>query len=92
MHQNNHFVQIVTVLDFFPNGHAFMKASIPFVIFLFLMFRNDFSSEMFAGWQIPILVIGTKVDLAKSLRDNILCRKSTVAEECGAAEMNIVSK
>lgn len=56
------------------------------------MFRNDFSSEMFAGWQIPILVIGTKVDLAKSLRDNILCRKSTVAEECGAAEMNIVSK
>lgn len=54
--------------------------------------ENDFSSEMFAGWQIPILVIGTKVDLAKSLRDNILCRKSTVAEECGAAEMNIDCK
>ncbi|XP_052821519.1 rab-like protein 3 isoform X8 [Octopus bimaculoides] len=50
----------------------------------------DFDPEQFAGNQIPILVVGTKVDLAQSLRDNFLSKRSTVAEECGAGEINLV--
>ncbi|XP_014773972.1 rab-like protein 3 isoform X3 [Octopus bimaculoides] len=52
----------------------------------------DFDPEQFAGNQIPILVVGTKVDLAQSLRDNFLSKRSTVAEECGAGEINLDCK
>lgn len=52
----------------------------------------EFDPESFVGSQIPILVIGTKVDLAQSLRENVLSRRSTVAEECGAGELNLDCK
>merc|ERR1712168_1021031 len=54
--------------------------------------KYDFDPENFIGNQVPILVIGTKVDLAQSLRENILSRRSTVAEECGACELNLDCK
>lgn len=49
----------------------------------------DYDPEQFAGIQIPILVVGTKADLAENLRDNVLSRMSSVAEECGADEINL---
>jgi hypothetical protein len=32
----------------------------------------------------PILVVGTKADLAKTLREKVISRSSSIAEECGA--------
>ncbi|KAK6187809.1 hypothetical protein SNE40_005750 [Patella caerulea] len=49
----------------------------------------DYDPEQFAGNQIPILVIGTKADQAQSLNGNVLSKRSSVAEECGADEFNI---
>merc|ERR1711893_547692 len=37
----------------------------------------------------PILVIGTKMDLAQSVRDSVNRRTSAIAEECGADEINL---
>ncbi|VDI81724.1 Rab-like protein 3 [Mytilus galloprovincialis] len=49
----------------------------------------DFDPEQFAGNQIPILVVGTKADLAQTLREKVISRSSSIAEECGADEMNL---
>ena len=51
---------------------------------------NDYDPEQFAGNQIPVLVIGTKVDQAESIREKAVSRVSTVAEECGADQFNLV--
>ncbi|KAH9490469.1 Rab-like protein 3 [Bulinus truncatus] len=51
----------------------------------------DFDPEKFAGNQIPILVIGTKVDSAQILREKNTLRSSHIAEECGADEFNLDS-
>jgi hypothetical protein len=50
----------------------------------------DYDPEQFAGNQMPILVVGTKADLAKTLREKVISRSSSIAEECGADEMNLV--
>jgi Rab-like protein 3 len=52
--------------------------------------RYDYDPEQFAGNQMPILVVGTKADLAKTLREKVISRSSSIAEECGADEMNLV--
>ncbi|KOX77908.1 Rab-like protein 3 [Melipona quadrifasciata] len=44
---------------------------------------DDFDPEKF----IPILVIGTKLDLIAEVRSSIHRRSSTIAEECGADEI-----
>ncbi|XP_052088841.1 rab-like protein 3 isoform X1 [Mytilus californianus] len=49
----------------------------------------DFDPEQFAGNQIPILLVGTKADLAQTLREKVISRSSSIAEECGADEMNL---
>ncbi|XP_069134184.1 rab-like protein 3 isoform X1 [Argopecten irradians] len=49
----------------------------------------EYDPEQFAGNQIPILVVGTKADVAQSLRENVLTRASSMAEECGAEELNL---
>ncbi|CAL1538919.1 unnamed protein product [Lymnaea stagnalis] len=49
----------------------------------------DFDPEQFAGNQTPILVIGTKIDSAQSLREKNTLRSSHIAEECGADEFNL---
>jgi Rab-like protein 3 len=46
--------------------------------------RYDYDPEQFAGNQMPILVVGTKADLAKTLREKVISRSSSIAEECGA--------
>ncbi|OWF47591.1 Anoctamin-4 [Mizuhopecten yessoensis] len=51
--------------------------------------RYEYDPEQFAGNQIPILVVGTKSDLAQSLRENVLTKSSSMAEECGAEELNL---
>ncbi|XP_066995064.1 rab-like protein 3 [Anabrus simplex] len=49
---------------------------------------DDFDPEQFVGsTQIPILVIGTKLDLAEHVRSHAQRRSSTIAEECGADEI-----
>ncbi|XP_012269199.1 rab-like protein 3 [Athalia rosae] len=49
---------------------------------------DDFDPEHFVGsTQIPILVIGTKLDLAAEVRSSLYRRSSTIAEECGADEI-----
>lgn len=59
---------------------------------LFFICRYDFDQEQFVGNQTPILVIGTKVDSAQSLREKNAFRSSHIAEECGADEFNLVSQ
>ncbi|CAH1795335.1 unnamed protein product [Owenia fusiformis] len=49
----------------------------------------DFDPEQFAGNQVPILVIGTKADMVENLRDRSVSRSSSIAEECGADEINL---
>ena len=53
--------------------------------------RYDYDPEQFAGNQLPVLVIGTKADQAESIREKALSRVSSVAEECGADQFNLVS-
>ncbi|KYN05786.1 Rab-like protein 3 [Cyphomyrmex costatus] len=52
---------------------------------------EDFDPEKFVGsTQIPILVIGTKLDLISEssfVKSNIHRRSATIAEECGADEI-----
>ncbi len=40
--------------------------------------------------QIPILVVGTKLDLAEEVRAHFNRRPSPIAEECGAGEIFVV--
>ncbi|KAF7994506.1 hypothetical protein HCN44_003978 [Aphidius gifuensis] len=48
---------------------------------------DDFDPEKFVGsTQIPILVVGTKLDLVPS-KSQLHRRSSTIAEECGADEI-----
>ncbi|XP_071455219.1 rab-like protein 3 [Hetaerina americana] len=49
---------------------------------------DSYDPEQFVGsTQIPMLVIGTKLDLAADIRPNITRRCSSIAEECGADEI-----
>nr|CAD7206109.1 unnamed protein product [Timema douglasi]CAD7410815.1 unnamed protein product [Timema cristinae]CAD7421051.1 unnamed protein product [Timema poppensis]CAD7431278.1 unnamed protein product [Timema monikensis]CAD7578332.1 unnamed protein product [Timema californicum] len=49
---------------------------------------EDFDPETFVGsTQIPILVIGTKLNLASQVRTQPHRRTSTIAEECGADDI-----
>ncbi|XP_011146609.1 rab-like protein 3 isoform X1 [Harpegnathos saltator] len=49
---------------------------------------DDFDPEKFVGLtHIPILVIGTKLDLIPEVKSNVHRRSSTIAEECGADEI-----
>ncbi|GFO15018.1 Rab-like protein 3, partial [Plakobranchus ocellatus] len=51
----------------------------------------SFDPEQFAGNQVPILVIGSKMDSAQCLRESDALRASSIAEECGADEFNIAN-
>lgn len=51
----------------------------------------SYDPEQFAGAHTPILVIGTKLDQAQFVRENNQRRSSSIAEECGADEINLVS-
>lgn len=57
----------------------------------FCVYRGDYDQELFAGIQIPIMVVGCKADQAQNLREKSPSGRSSVAEECGADEFNLVS-
>ncbi|XP_057369230.1 rab-like protein 3 isoform X1 [Daphnia carinata] len=49
---------------------------------------DEYDPEQFIGSsQIPILVVGTKLDLAEEVRTHFNRRLSPIAEECGAGEI-----
>lgn len=49
---------------------------------------DDYDPELYIGSsQVPILVIGTKLDLAEEVRTHFNRRPSPIAEECGADEI-----
>lgn len=50
---------------------------------------GDYDQELFAGIQIPIMVVGCKADQAQNLREKSPSGRSSVAEECGADEFNL---
>ena len=57
---------------------------------IILVWFCSYDPEQFAGTHTPILVIGTKLDQAQVVRENALKRSSSIAEECGADEINLV--
>ena len=60
----------------------------PTGLLFYLPFSYD--PEQFADTHTPILVIGTKVDLAQVVNNSVLKRSASIAEECGADELNLV--
>jgi len=57
----------------------------------FYIFRSEYDAEQFVGSSVPIIVVGTKLDMVLPLGDkgNPL-RVSSIADECGAHEINLV--
>jgi len=58
--------------------------------YLCKIFRCDFDAEQFAESSIPILVVGTKLDQVPTASDESSQRSFSIAEECGADEVNLV--
>jgi len=54
------------------------------------MSRCDFDAEQFAESSIPILVVGTKLNQVTTVSDESSQRSFSIAEECGADEVNLV--
>ena len=53
--------------------------------------RYDFDPEQFAGSAVPMLVIGTKLDLSETVRDTKPQRSSSsISDEVGADEISVV--
>lgn len=49
----------------------------------------DFDAEQFAESSIPILVVGTKLNQVTTVSDESSQRSFSIAEECGADEVNL---
>jgi len=58
--------------------------------YLCKMYRCDFDAEQFAESSIPILVVGTKLNQVPTASDESSQRSFSIAEECGADEVNLV--
>ena len=59
-------------------------------LYFFFCIRCDYDAEQFAGSSIPILVVGTKLDLVPVSLTDSAPRTFSIAEECGADEINLV--
>lgn len=60
------------------------------IVFVFLV--SDYDREQFADNQIPLLVIGTKLDqIPETKRNEVLTRTAFLAEDFNAEEINLVS-
>lgn len=58
---------------------------------IFISF-SDYDREQFADNQIPLLVIGTKLDqIPETKRNEVLTRTAFLAEDFNAEEINLVS-
>jgi hypothetical protein len=56
-------------------------------------FRCDYDAEQFADSSVPILVVGTKLDLTPTSSSSDSAQRAfNIAEECGADEINLVRK
>jgi Rab-like protein 3 len=49
----------------------------------------DYDAEQFVGSSVPILVVGTKLDLVPPTTNGSAQRGFSIAEECGADEINL---
>lgn len=59
---------------------------------IFASFISDYDREQFADNQIPLLVIGTKLDqIPETKRNEVLTRTAFLAEDFNAEEINLVS-
>lgn len=59
---------------------------------IFVSFISDYDREQFADNQIPLLVIGTKLDqIPETKRNEVLTRTAFLAEDFNAEEINLVS-
>ena len=60
--------------------------------FVFVSLISDYDREQFADNQIPLLVIGTKLDqIPETKRNEVLTRTAFLAEDFNAEEINLVS-
>lgn len=58
----------------------------------FVSLISDYDREQFADNQIPLLVIGTKLDqIPETKRNEVLTRTAFLAEDFNAEEINLVS-
>lgn len=58
----------------------------------FVSLISDYDREQFADNQIPLLVIGTKLDqIPENKRNEVLTRTAFLAEDFNAEEINLVS-
>lgn len=59
------------------------------IVFVFLI--SDYDREQFADNQIPLMVIGTKLDqIPEAKRNEVLTRTAFLAEDFNAEEINLV--
>lgn len=64
----------------------------PRAIFILFSLHRDYDREQFADNQIPLLVIGTKLDqIPEAKRNEVLTRTAFLAEDFNAEEINLVS-
>lgn len=56
-----------------------------------VIYHRDYDREQFADNQIPLLVIGTKLDqIHETKRHEVLIRTAFLAEDFNAEEINLV--
>lgn len=59
---------------------------------MYVSLIRDYDCEQFADNQIPLLVIGTKLDqIPETKRNEVLTRTAFLAEDFNAEEINLVS-
>lgn len=59
---------------------------------VFVSLISDYDHEQFGDNQIPLLVIGTKLDqIPETKRNEVLTRTAFLAEDFNAEEINLVS-
>lgn len=59
---------------------------------VFVSLTSDYDHEQFGDNQIPLLVIGTKLDqIPETKRNEVLTRTAFLAEDFNAEEINLVS-
>lgn len=61
------------------------------LLYIFTFLHRDYDREQFADNQIPLLVIGTKLDqIPETKRNEVLSRTAFLVEDFSAEEINLV--
>lgn len=70
--------------------HIYIRKVYSLHLFI-IIYRRDYDREQFADNQIPLLVIGTKLDqIHETKRHEVLTRTAFLAEDFNAEEINLV--